>query len=541
MLAAMIYRFENFELDLTKAELRAGGIRQPLESRIFALLALLVENGDRLVSRGELLEKVWEGRVVSEDTLYTAVKSARRALGDDGRAQRVIRTVHGRGFRFVADVHVTSATPPITETADAGREVTAATETSLPALATESQPSIAVLPFQFTGRAKRFGMFAEAIPHELIAELARLRWILVTARGSSFRFRRTGLAMTDAGRLLGVRYCLSGTVEVIGRKVAVTVELVHVPDNCVVWADRYEDSIDNVQSVGDSIRLGVLTAIELQIPLHEATRARLLVPENLDAWSAFHLGLQHMYRFNSVDNAAAAALFERAVKINPEFARAHAGLSFTHFQTAFMRQNDNIASETLMARRCAERGFQIDPLDPFVNFTMGRSFWLEGDLESGLAWLQRATTLSPNYAQGLYSRALLETLSGQGLEGRRHVDLAQRLSPLDPLLYAMLGTRAFSHMAEGDDVEAANWAERAAHSPGAHVFMAVIASVAHSLAGNEELATEWAANAHRRNPDLSTEDFFRAFPIKSAAMRSRISKSLAKLGFDHQPDGKRSI
>ena len=99
MLTAMIYRFEKFELDLSKAELRADGQRQPLEPRIFALLAYLVQNGDRLVSRDELLEKLWEGRVVTDDALYGAVKSARHALGDDGRSQRLIRTVHGRGFR----------------------------------------------------------------------------------------------------------------------------------------------------------------------------------------------------------------------------------------------------------------------------------------------------------------------------------------------------------------------------------------------------------------------------------------------------------
>jgi hypothetical protein len=162
---------------------------------------------------------------------------------------------------------------------------------------------------------------------------------------------------------------------------------------------------------------------------------------------------------------------------------------------------------------------------------MGRSFWLAGDLEGSLAWLERATALSPNYAQGLYSRALMETLSGRGLAGREHVDLARRLSPLDPLYYAMLGTRAFSHMAEGEDVEAADWAERAAHSPGTHVFMAVIAAVAHSLAGNQILAHDWAANACARKPDLTTEDFFRGFPIRSAAMRTRIANALANLGF----------
>ena len=100
--------------------------------------------------------------------------------------------------------------------------------------------------------------------------------------------------------------------------------------------------------------------------------------------------------------------------------------------------------EIALARRYAERGLELDPIDPFVNFTMGRSFWLEGDLDGSLAWLDRAMSISPNYAQGIYARAWTESLSGLGLEGREHVDLAMRLSPLDPLYYAMLGTRAFS-------------------------------------------------------------------------------------------------
>ena len=145
------------------------------------------------------------------------------------------------------------------------------------------------------------------------------------------------------------------------------------------------------------------------------------------------------------------ALFQRAIGRDPGFARAYAGLSFVHFQTAFMRHTDDLASEVDEARRFAERGLELDAIDPFVNFTMGRTFWLVGDLDGGLPWLERATALSPNYAQGIYARAWTETLAGRRLDGRRHVDLAMRLSPLDPLYYAMLGTRAFTHMVQGED------------------------------------------------------------------------------------------
>ena len=238
--------------------------------------------------------------------------------------------------------------------------------------------------------------------------------------------------MGDVGRLLGVRYCLSGTVELAGTRLIVTVELADTRDGGIVWADRFAAAIDDVHQMREEIRSRILTALEIRIPLHEAALARLTVTENLDAWSAYHLGLQHMYRFNRNDNAAAAALFQRAVALDPGFARAYAGLSFVHFQTAFMRYSDDLAGETALARRFAERGLELDPIDPFVNFTMGRSYWLEGDLDSSLGWLERATSISPNYAQGIYARAWTEALAGQGREGRTHVDLAMRAEPARP-------------------------------------------------------------------------------------------------------------
>jgi tetratricopeptide (TPR) repeat protein len=285
-----------------------------------------------------------------------------------------------------------------------------------------------------------------------------------------------------------------------------------------------------VHRVREEIRSRILAALEVQIPAHEAALARLSVTEKLDAWSAYHLGLQHMYRFNRKDNAAAATLFAQSVARDPGFARAHGGLSFVHFQTAFMGYTDDVARDIEHARRHAERGLELDPLDPFVNFTMGRTFWLDGDLDTSLLWLERATSISPHYAQGIYARAWTETLAGSGLEGRKHVDLAMRLSPLDPLYYAMLGTRAFSHMMLGEDAEAAEWAERAACSPGAHVLIALIAAVAHSIAGDEGRAAHWAAKVRARNAALTGEDFFRAFPMKSEANRARVAEVLARFG-----------
>lgn len=526
MLAAMIYRFGAFELDTSRVELRADGVVRPLEPQVFALLTLLVENRERLLSRDEIVEKVWDGRIVSDAAVASRIKSARQALDDDGKAQRFIRTVHRLGFRFVADVTVARSAAR----AQAVAVVEAAGDAGSAPAAETPKPSIAVLPFRFIGDPGPYVAIGDALADELIIELSRLRWLFVTARGSTFRLREAALDMTEVGRLLDVHYCLAGTVEVAGRRLAVMVELVDTRSGGIVWADRFAGAVDDIHQFRADIGARILAALEVQIPLHEASRARLLVTDDLDAWSAYHLGLQHMYRFNRRDNAVATALFRQAVARDPGFARAHAGLSFVHFQTAFMRYTDDLAGEIAAARRAAERGHELDPLDPFVNFTMGRSFWLDGDLGTALVWLERATSLCPNYAQGIYARAWTEALSGQCLEGRRHVDLAMRLSPLDPLHYAMLGTRAFTHMVMGEYEEAAAWAERAARSPGAHVLIAMVAVAGHALAGDDARAAAWAGDVRARAPGLGRDDFFRAFPMRSAATRAQVALALTRAG-----------
>ncbi len=517
----MIYRFGRYELNLSTRELLADGKNCHLEPQVFALLALLVDQHDRFVSKEELIEKVWDGRIVSDAALASRVKAARQALDDDGKSQRFIKTLHRRGYRFVAEVKLQSGI----------RSFSTADDTCVAVAANISAPpSLAVLPFRQIGDAGSHAALAIALPAELIVELSRLRWLLITARGSSFRMRLRETSIQGIGRVLGVRYCLLGSIEVKEPFLVIAVELVSTRDGGVLWAERFSGRVDDVHGIRGEIHRRVITALDLQIPLHEAAEARRHSVDNLDAWSAYHLGLQHMYRFNRRDNAAASALFEQAVAMDHCFARAHAGLSFIHFQSAFMGYSTDISQEKDSARRFADRAVELDPLDPFANFAMGRTYWLDGDLERSLGWLERSTSLSPNYAEGIYARAWTEALSLRPQEGLMHADLAMRLSPLDPLYYAMLGTRAFAHMAMKEDQEAAKWAERAACSPGAHVLISMIAAVAHALKGDRDRAAFWAANVRQRDAALSHSDFCRAFPLRSA-MRERVLQALTQLGF----------
>jgi TolB-like protein len=528
----MIYQFGPFELDIASVELRNGESRLNIEPQVFAVLALLIENRDRMVTKEEIIEKVWDGRIVSDAALASRVKSARQALGDDGKSQHFIRTIHGRGYRFVADARISrGGAAQQRRSANHSRDTKGAAGVELPLAERTSKPSLAVLPFRLIGDGGRYASLAVALPDELITELSRLRWLFISARGSSFRLRNPETEFGEIGAVLGVRYCLWGTVEVSAKRIVVGVELVDTIDGGVVWADRFSGAIDDVHAIREEIRSRVLVALELQIPIHEASIALHAAPGNLDAWSAYHLGLQHLYRFNRLDNAAAEALFQQSISLDPYFARAHAGLSFIHFQTAFMRYSNNIDEDVVEARRFAERAVELDPLDPFVNFTMGRTFWLEGDLDRSLGWFERSTTICPHFAQGIYAQAWTESLATRAAEARIHIDLAIRLSPLDPLHYAMLATRAFTHVGVGEDIEAARWADRAARSPGAHVLIAMIAAAVHSLGGDTKHAEFWAQNVRARNGNLTRADFARSFPMKSEDMRARVQRALAHLGF----------
>lgn len=239
-----------------------------------------------------------------------------------------------------------------------------------------------------------------------------------------------------------------------------------------------------------------------------------------------------MHDYTRAGNDAAEALFLRAWLLAPGFARAHAGLSFTHFQKAFMGHvpDRRVAIDT--ARRAAEKRLELDALDPFANLTMGRSFWLSQDLDTAMPWMERATSISPNYAQALYSRAMIETMSGRDGPGLADVERAMELSPLDPLLYAMRAAKALAHMAGGDDAEAARWADAAARTPRAHVIIFMIAAASQVIAGGDtRRARHWANVARERVPDASQKLFFEGLPVQDGQTRRRLSLALAELGF----------
>lgn len=515
----MVWCFGNYRLDPDRFELTRNGAAVRAEPQVLAMLMHLLSNRHRMVPKEELVQAVWQEAVASEATLSSRVRSARIAVGDDGTRQEVIRTVHGKGFRFVADVTEEGAATGAPVSPDRGP------------LRLIGRPSIAVLPFRALGLDDRQMILAEAIPHEVIQALSRLRWLSVTARGSSFRFRQPQLDMDIVATALGVRYVLSGVIETTGQGLAVTVELIDAGNAEVIWGERLTAIVEEIDDLRHRIVLHVVAALEIVVPAAEAQLALLTRSDRFDAWANYHIGLRHLYRFTPTDNSAARHHFESAARLDPSMARARAGLSFTSFLDAFLRLGPDTPAAVAAARRHAERGLELDPLDPFVNFTMGRSHWLTHDIEGARHWLSRATTLNPNYAQGFYASAFTSMLLGDGGAANTELDLALHLSPLDPLLYGMHGVRAQMLMQQGDYAAAAHFAGRAAATPGAHFLIGMIAVVAYGLAGQHDEAARWRKEVRRRKPDASSKDYFNAFPTSDALSRSVIAAQLRRHGF----------
>lgn len=511
MILGMRYRVGDCVLDLLAFELRKHDLVLAAEPQVLCLLFLLVEHRDRLVSKDELIATVWNGRVVSDSAISSRIKSARRLLGDDGEAQRLIRTIHGKGYRFVGEVSADETHVSIAKSN--GRGI---------------KPSIAVLPFACDD--PQLSVISEGVPHDLLVGLSRLHSLTVIARGSSFRFKGWSGSLASVGDTLSVKYCLTGTVHRAGNCVAVAVELVDIATTSVVWGDLYEGDLNNLQDVREAILAQVICTLELQISRHEAEKARSRPIDDLDAWSCYHVGLQHIFRFNRADNEQGLAYFERAIARDPGSSHAHAGVSFARFQNAFMRYSDNLAKEIRLARGAAETALHLDEQDPAANLMLGRSLWLEGQIESSIPWLERAIVLCPNYAQAIYSRAWVDMILSQDEAGQQKARAAIRLSPIDPLRYAMIAIDGFTETLLGDKARGAALVDRAAREPRAHVMIAVMAAICQVWAGNTEGTRYWTKEVKTRGPNLTSDVFLTSFPFKDGPLRERVTEALAIVG-----------
>ena len=280
----MQFVFGDCVLDPDRRELTRGSEAVPIGPQVFDLLLYLLRNRERVVSKDSLLDAVWAGRIVSESTLTSHINAVRKAIGDSGQEQRLIRTVARKGFRFVGDVSEVRVPEGL---ASPNAELTELTEAPPLALALPDKPSIAVLPFQNMSGDPEQEYFADGMVEDIITALSRIGWLFVIARNSSFTYKGRAVDVKQVGRELGVRYVLEGSVRKAANRVRITGQLIDATTGAHLWAERFDGALDDIFDLQDQVTASVVGAIAPQLEQAEIERAKRKPTESLDAYDYY--------------------------------------------------------------------------------------------------------------------------------------------------------------------------------------------------------------------------------------------------------------
>jgi TolB-like protein len=427
----LLLAFGDHRLDLKRRELRCGGVLVELEPKVFDLLAFLVQHRDRVVSKEDLIAAVWDGRIVSESAVTTRLNAARRAIGDDGKAQRLIRTFTRKGIRFMGDVAEIPDLLPraVLEPGEAGPPAGRAS--------IADKPSIAVLPFQNLSGDPAQDYFVDGMVEEIITALSRIRWLFVLARNSSFAYKGKAVDVKQVGRDLGVGYVLEGSVRKAGGRVRITGQLIDAGTAAHLWADRFEGQLEDVFELQDKVASSVAGVIEPELQAAETARSASRPTADLTAYDLY-LRAYEMFLSSARRIPEALALLEQAIVRDPRYRPALALAALSCFALLRDSRSESPSLDRAKGIDFARRALEGSADDPgvLVNAATALAYFGE-DIGAMMALVDRALAINPNFARGWHIAGLLRVWAGEPDDALRYLAAALRLSPR-----ARIGTSA---------------------------------------------------------------------------------------------------
>jgi TolB-like protein/cytochrome c-type biogenesis protein CcmH/NrfG len=522
----MQFLFGNHTLDADRRELRRGVDPISDEPQVFDLLIYLVENRDRVVSKDDLIASVWGGRVVSDSTLTSRINAARKAVGDSGGDQKLIRTIARKGLRFVGDVHVTPLGPASSDLVSQAHE---GVQESRAALPLPDRPAIAVLPFVNLSGDPEQEYFSDGISEDIIAALSKLRWFFVIARNSSFTFKGKAVHMKQVAEDLGVGYVVEGSVRKSGERVRITAQLNDVATGTHIWAERYDRDIADVFAVQDEITEAIVAAIEPQLYAAENFRAQRKPPDSLDAWDLVMRGLSHYWRLTRQDNMAAQAMLEMATAIDPNYGQALGVLAAAHTFSAHMGWAE-MSKAVPIAERAALAALRADSEDPWAHYALGNVYLFTRRFDDSLAEFETALRLNPNFslAQGYYGLTLC--YCGRWEDGDLAARRALRLSPRDPFSALYYGIAAYSQYNGHNYEEAMRFARESIRERNDFVGGHRVLTASAGMAGRNDIAAAALQELRRVQPNISLGWIEKEMPFKLDEDRKHYLEGLRRAG-----------
>jgi TolB-like protein len=489
------YQFGAYVLDPDRRELRRGSVAITITPQAFDLLLHLVRNRDHVVSKDDLFDTVWGGRIVSESTLSSHINAVRKALDDSGEEQRLIRTVARKGFRFVGEVE---------EVDGPGQpSPAAAAAPPQPALDLPDRPSIVVLPFlNLSGDADQ-DYFTDGVVEDIIFGLSRIRWLFVIARNSSFTYKGRAVDVKQVGRDLGVRYVLEGSVRHSAGRVRITGQLIDATTGVHLWAERFESTLDDIFELQDQITASVVGAIAPQLELAEIERAKRKPTENLDAYDYYLRGLAQFHTATRAGLDQALALFYQAIERDPEFASAYGMAAWCFYWRKMNRWLGDRDADGAEAARLCQSAVTLGKNDA-VALSRGGHTWSHfgGDLHACVAFVDRALVLNPNSSTIWYLGGYQRISLGEHDEAIAYFSRAMRLSPLDPETFQMQTGIAMGHLYCHRFDAALDSLQQASREMPNVLRVAAFMAASHALAGRMDEAREAMTHVRRLDPTL---------------------------------------
>jgi len=493
--------FDDYLIDTDRLELRGPEGVVHVEPQVFDLLLYFARNTNRVISKDELVEQIWKGRAISDAALNSRINSARRAVGDTGKKQLLIRTIQRRGFLFAAEVTTRTSGPLSSAAGSMARPAPGAPQLTLP-----GKPSIAVLPFQNLSGDVHQQYFADGVVEDIITGLARIKWLFVIARNSSFTYKGQAVDVKRAGRELGVRYVLEGSFRKDDKRVRISSQLVEAETSGHLWAERYDGRLEDIFAVQDEIALSVVGAIEPSLRDAEIKRVERKRPDNLDAYDLVLRATPQVYVAMPEQAAKAIPLLEQALALEADYAAAHGLLAWCH-EVLFVRAGFNEVNRIAAIRhgQAAVTHGRDDAtalsLGAFVIGIVGH------DRVAAFEAFDRALSLSPSSAFALFMGSVVQAYAGQAERAIDWAERALRISPADRLAYIPQQALAIGHFLDGRYEEAANAARRAVQcNPDFSVSHSLL-SAALAKVGRGEAAKTAAAQVLALQPSFSSHEF----------------------------------
>ena len=517
----MLYRFADFALDTDRRELRLGLQRVVIAPQVFDILEYLLRNRHRIVSKDDLIAAIWDGRLVSESAVTTRMNAVRRAIGDTGKDQRLIRTLPRKGVRFVGIVH--EAQEPKAPTAEG------ANEQPRPALTLSNRPSIAVMPFANMSDDPQQDYLADGIVEEIIRALSRLHWLFVIAHNSSFIYKCRPIDVRQVGRELGARYVLEGSVRKAVSHVRIAGQLIDTLTGAYIWADHF----DHIFDLQDQVAASVVGAIALKMEQAEIERVRRKPTANLEAYDYYLRGMARIVQVTKDvrTNGDTLRLFYKAIELDLNFASAYGMAAYCYGwrkMNGWMADRPKeIAETTRLALQAVELG-----KDDAVALTMGgwALAFVVGEAEAGADFIERALILNPNLAAGRLLSGMANLYLGKPDVTIERATRAYRLNPLDPFTFLLADQIGTGHLFAGRYDEASSCAEKGLWLQTNSAGSARVAAASHALAGRLDHAQKAMMRMRQIDPAIRVSDLSHMLPFRRQEDIARYEEGLRIAG-----------